>query len=294
MVVPTGAGGQPPGSPAPEHAARRGGSRCGAVGPTRRTDAASTSARDFITFADRRPEWRGTTLFIDGLDEVRAGVEDGRTPLDRIRAGLDALGRPRFRLSCREGSNVPVEIKKSGHRELWSAIRRQLSAKYARDPGAGGYGICVVFWLGNDPVPCQMPESGPRPESAGELEERLRGTLLPEDARLILVSVIDVVRPARQRSPQGSFPLAGPGRRRGLWRHSGRDPGLLRSGRSPEWRARPDRVSSWRLHPVGAPGLGGHGKRPSSRPARNAAPSRRRRAVRVQETISASPCSSAR
>lgn len=64
-------------------------------------------ARDFITFD--RPQWRGRTLFIDGLDEIRAGNDDGRTTLDRVRARLDALGKPRFRLSCREadwlGSN---------------------------------------------------------------------------------------------------------------------------------------------------------------------------------------------
>ena len=61
------------------------------------------TARDFLTLCTR-PEWRETdaTLFIDGLDEKRAGSRDGRTPLDDIRAGIDALGRPRFRLSCRE------------------------------------------------------------------------------------------------------------------------------------------------------------------------------------------------
>lgn len=60
-------------------------------------------ARDFITFdiADH-PEWRDRTLFIDGLDEIRAGSDDGRTALDQVRAQLDALERPRFRLSCRE------------------------------------------------------------------------------------------------------------------------------------------------------------------------------------------------
>ena len=60
-------------------------------------------ARDFITFeAADHPEWRDRTLFIDGLDEIRAGSDDGRTALDRVRARLDALGRPRFRLSCRD------------------------------------------------------------------------------------------------------------------------------------------------------------------------------------------------
>lgn len=65
--------------------------------------AVFVSARDFVTFdpADR-PEWREATLFIDGLDEMRAGAGDARSPLDEIRRRLDRLGRPRFRLSCRE------------------------------------------------------------------------------------------------------------------------------------------------------------------------------------------------
>ena len=58
------------------------------------------TARDFLTFEDR-PEWHRKTLFLDGLDEIRAGAQDVRTPFDAIRARLDKLGRPRFRLSCR-------------------------------------------------------------------------------------------------------------------------------------------------------------------------------------------------
>ena len=92
------------------------------------------------------------------------------------------------------GFNVPVEIKKSSHRDLWRAIRNQLIAKYTRDPGAAGYGIYLVFWFGNEPKPCQMPESGPRPKNAAALEKRLRDTLSPEEARLISVRVIDVTR----------------------------------------------------------------------------------------------------
>ena len=71
-----------------EHEAKRLGGTC-------------VTARDFLTFDDK-PEWRDTTLFIDGLDESRAGSADGRTPFDSIRAKLDQMGRPRFRLSCRE------------------------------------------------------------------------------------------------------------------------------------------------------------------------------------------------
>ena len=34
------------------------------------------------------------------------------------------------------GFNVSVEIKKSSHQDLWSAIRNQLIAKYTRDPAS--------------------------------------------------------------------------------------------------------------------------------------------------------------
>ena len=94
-----------------------------------------------------------------------------------------------------EDFSVPVEFKRSSHRKLWSAIRNQLIARYTLDPGAGEYGICLVFWFGNEPTPCQIPESGTRPKSAAELQDRLRGTLTPEDARLISVCVIDVAKP---------------------------------------------------------------------------------------------------
>ena len=66
-------------------------------------DGLLVSARDFRAFEPAsHPEWRAKTLFIDGLDEVRAGTSDARAPLDAIRRNLDSLGRPRFRLSCRE------------------------------------------------------------------------------------------------------------------------------------------------------------------------------------------------
>lgn len=47
---------------------------------------------------------QGVPLFIDGLDEARAGGVDPRRALQRIVARLEELGNPRFRLSCRAGS----------------------------------------------------------------------------------------------------------------------------------------------------------------------------------------------
>lgn len=78
--------------------------------------ACKITARDFLVLdLQNRLEWRGKTLFIDGLDEVRAGSSDARTPFDAIRARLDALGKPRFRLSCREadwlGANDREHLK---------------------------------------------------------------------------------------------------------------------------------------------------------------------------------------
>ena len=61
-----------------------------------------TTARDFLLGAMAPDELRGKTLFIDGLDEVRAGKQDARTPFDEIRKLLIQLDKPRFRISCRE------------------------------------------------------------------------------------------------------------------------------------------------------------------------------------------------
>ena len=74
--------------------------------------ALSITARDFATFdADQHPEWKGKALLIDGLDEIRAGETDPRPPIDRIRANLDKLGKPRFRLSCRHADWLDTDGK---------------------------------------------------------------------------------------------------------------------------------------------------------------------------------------
>ncbi len=68
-----------------------------------RDTAVLLDARDVLAAeTGSHQEWRGKTLYIDGLDEVRVGASDARSSLDRIRRRLDALGRPSFRISCRE------------------------------------------------------------------------------------------------------------------------------------------------------------------------------------------------
>lgn len=99
--------------------------------------------------------------------------------------------RSDIRFSC-NGFNVPVEIKKSNSRNLWTAIRNQLIAKYIRDPGTNGNGIFLALWFGKEF--CKAPASGVRPESADQLKHYLLGMLSREERRKIKVCVVDVSR----------------------------------------------------------------------------------------------------
>ena len=88
---------------------------------------------------------------------------------------------------------VPVEIKKNMHRDLWSACKNQLIKLYTSAPDTDGYGIYLVFWFGKDRT--QPPPSGTRPANPEELKNRLEATLSPDEARKISVCVVDVSRP---------------------------------------------------------------------------------------------------
>ncbi len=103
--------------------------------------------------------------------------------------------RADIRVSCRD-FQVPVEIKKNLHPNLWSALREQLIARYARDPATDGYGIYVVLWFSGIDGRTPSPPSGGPPRAPGALRQRLQDTLTPEEARKISVCVIDVSAPA--------------------------------------------------------------------------------------------------
>ena len=86
--------------------------------------------------------------------------------------------------------NVPVEIKKSTHRDLWSSIRHQLIGKYTRDVETSGYGIYLVLWFGDGGMP--PPPRGTRPTTPHELQQRLEETLTAAEAFKISIVVLDV------------------------------------------------------------------------------------------------------
>lgn len=68
-------------------------------------------------FIDSDPDedWRNKTLFLDGLDEIRAGA-DGGNLLTRVRSQLKRLDHPPFRIACRAADwygNSDIEDLKS-------------------------------------------------------------------------------------------------------------------------------------------------------------------------------------
>lgn len=80
------------------------------------------------------------------------------------------------------GRNLPVEVKRHYHPEVWMAAATQLQG-YASAPGADGLGIYLVIWFGTDVQPTPpRPDGTARPATAAELEAMLTEDL-PEGLR---------------------------------------------------------------------------------------------------------------
>lgn len=175
-------------------------------------------------------------LLTDRLDKIAVRIRTGNTDDWRQYWNVDQHGRPctpRPENSCRdallsdlrsflpkgvdaqpEGAHandrrsdmrvayrdfhVPVEAKRSNHRDLWIAIRRQLIEQYASDPATRGYGVYLVFWFGTPDTP-RPPGGGAPPGSAAALREQLEETLTENERRLISIRVIDVSAPPKPR-----------------------------------------------------------------------------------------------
>ena len=119
----------------------------------------------------------------------------GRLVIDAQPEGVYAEDkRSDIRISF-AGFNVPVEIKRSCHPDVWTAVRSQLIAKYTRDPGAEGYGIYLVLWFG-DTEKCRPTKCGDwTPETAEDVRLRIQQSLDDRVERLISVCVMDVAKP---------------------------------------------------------------------------------------------------
>ena len=182
-------------------------------------------------------------LAVDRIRNLAAGIRTTNTNpwrLFRNEAGHGKPGEPKVENSCRDalltlldphlphpvnaqpegqhasqtrsdilvsanGFQAPIEVKKNTDPTLWSALQKQLIARYAVDPASGGYGIYVVLWFGADKQ--RRRSDGTRPNSPEELERLLRESLGPEERRKISVCVIDVSPPDSEpvdRRPQAS------------------------------------------------------------------------------------------
>ncbi len=149
--------------------------------------------RDELTGKPTRP-----ALENDCRDTLLSDLTErlGRLGIDAIKEGYyaeDKRADIRVSFGGASGFNVPIEIKKDNHSDLWRAVREQLIERYTRDPGADGFGIYLVFWFGGRNMP--LPQEGKKPRSAAELEERIRQTLTVEESLRIRVCVIDCALP---------------------------------------------------------------------------------------------------
>lgn len=181
--------------------------------PANAADLAALATHHLKTIAKRvrdgnTSDWRQYWNFAKGWSPVNPRHEDlcrdallSDLRLELKQSGIDAQPEGRYaddkradiRVAYRSRLNVPVEIKKSNHRGLWTSIRDQLVEKYTRDPGCDGYGVYVVLWFGSDRV---VPSpAGKRPSCAEALEEDLVRSLGASERLKLSIVVVDVAQP---------------------------------------------------------------------------------------------------
>ena len=134
----------------------------------------------------------------DGRDRLLEILRDKLRPL-----GIDAEPEGHYARQKRADikvlyrqMNVPIEIKRHYHRDLWSAMERQLIGKYTRDPGAQGWGIYLVLWFGLKwrKLP-KLPNGVSSPKTHEELRRAISGMVPPGCRNQIEAVCIDCSRP---------------------------------------------------------------------------------------------------
>ena len=88
--------------------------------------------------------------------------------------------------------NIPIEIKRHYHPDLWTAPVEQLQKLYVCDPGTQGRGIYLVFWFGIRVRNVTRPPKGiVRPTTFTEFQTALQKIIPAQDQVLIETIVLD-------------------------------------------------------------------------------------------------------
>ncbi len=96
---------------------------------------------------------------------------------------------------CGAGANIPVEVKRHYHADLWSAASTQLQG-YANSPLADGFGIYLVLWFGVGVQNTPTRSNGrAAPTTARELEAQLIDDLSDNLKRTTRIIVFDLEPP---------------------------------------------------------------------------------------------------
>jgi hypothetical protein len=147
---------------------------------------------------DYRQYWAGDTPKIEDdcrdalLSDLRRmlvthGVSaepEGRYA-DEKRADIKIIATPH---------QIPIEIKREMHSDVWKAIPEQLIAKYGRELASDRYGIFMVFWF-TGKLTAAPSDGGTKPKTPLELQERLTDTVPQELRHKIAVLVVDCSQP---------------------------------------------------------------------------------------------------
>lgn len=105
-------------------------------------------------------------------------------------------------IACSVGEllRLPIEIKGQWHRELWQGADVQLDRLYTPDWRAGGRGIYLVLWFGDQQATnknlTSLGRNVERPQTPEQLCKMLTaGSQAARDGRVIVL-VLDLTRPS--------------------------------------------------------------------------------------------------
>ena len=154
------------------------------------------NTNDFRQYWEEYPEKRKheetcRDLFLSDLKPLLANVQCRCAVGKSLYSAKDGQ-TSRCLLVVLTAITFPIEIKCNDSKDLWHGIRKQLIERYTIDPGA--YMDMAYTWCSGSDYgkTTSHPESGPKPKTPAELEERLNQLLKnDEERKKISVCVVD-------------------------------------------------------------------------------------------------------